>query len=786
MKKKQRSRSILDAYRDAGAVTSEQILAMAAGVGKQALLEARAALFEGPASKDMHDELEVIMDRAEQNDPSAMKDAAALIDKAIELYNSGEADGDTGDYQSTMKFGRFNWDDFNFDGTIKSSVPREERIGLLRYAAHLALLSIVDPSMDKMLATPYAPRQKADSNRLYNAEKSVDELQRQKQRFLKYIEQVVQLSVIDRRVVGQNESHLVEGVGRDMHDWLDVVLDMAESQQNYERELAKLTAAIAHHKASGDVPKPVYSFHVSSDAKKKQADDWWEQHAQSSNFLRSYNAFHFNDNGIHKDRTTLSITEHIAQCRQEAHACLAIAVNDEWDPRSSKNNIQSMQFQIDRVAHLAKARDHGHPTEPYFDFGDEKFESRIVEGVSSTVAIAFVKALPFGKNISAWVRKLAGQYDKVICMVEAGRLPYQTVLQMISSSLPDVASKIETYELGEMQPTLRNVLTKLKGVSPAMKDGGAADIMADDRDAPRLSSEINAGNLPVDASAIRVIPAKVPKDSDERITQAIRANDQESLQQLLDPMVFSDQSRLQAFRVLTSEARMVGGHWDSFPKLHDDLDYIMDAAEHGQLTNAMWEQYERELPQQFVDEIDLRLPDAELKKVTVDRGLAGPDNRTGTSAEMCAVERSWAHYYLDRAIHSFILHRSELNGEHDLPTYWRRHVQQQINNLGLCIDSVDAYAHPTPELLKAYPNLLGKKKNSQRPEDNNDLNETGTYSNMPMNANGLRGNNSSAWSSGKLVLANPRNFVPEDESQDSNENYPDRILDIGFDTSNNH
>jgi len=152
---------------------------------------------------------------------------------------------------------------------------------------------------------------------------------------------------------------IVEGIGRDLHDWLDVIMDIAEEGGNFDSELHKLIAAAQHTMAAGDVPTSPNSITYPGNDYYDKLHQHYVAHGETMKVPKDFAIFDF-INGKYTG-SELDPKKKIGWHRYDAHLNLTALIEDIADPHADHPRwkaIKSRSAQImthcDEIEKLAK------------------------------------------------------------------------------------------------------------------------------------------------------------------------------------------------------------------------------------------------------------------------------------------------------------------------------------------------------------------------------------------------------------------------------------------------
>jgi len=164
-------------------------------------------------------------------------------------------------------------------------------------------------------------------------------------------------------------------------------------------------------------------------------------------------------------------------------------------------------------------------------------ESAITESLADRLAVIFAPLQPFSKPQAELVRRL-GKGAKVILLLQRGLIDFETMYDVIKSSLPDMEGKVEVYDASGQD--LAQALDRAEQVgSQGLRPGAAFELYAVG-DKQQLQQTVASSGLFGDSPVI-VRPLDPKLTIDKVSMTALRGGG--SIKNVMDPHVFSDHTR---------------------------------------------------------------------------------------------------------------------------------------------------------------------------------------------------------------------------------------------------
>lgn len=163
-------------------------------------------------------------------------------------------------------------------------------------------------------------------------------------------------------------------------------------------------------------------------------------------------------------------------------------------------------------------------------------ESVIKENLADRLAVIFAPLQPFSKPQAELVRRL-GKGAKVILLLQRGPIDFETMHDVIKSSLPDMEGKVEVYDA--FGQDLAQALDRAEQVgSQGLRPGAAIELYAVG-DKQQLQQTMASSGLFGESPAI-IRPLDPKLTIDKASIAAVRNG---SIKNVMDPHVFSDHTR---------------------------------------------------------------------------------------------------------------------------------------------------------------------------------------------------------------------------------------------------
>lgn len=170
----------------------------------------------------------------------------------------------------------------------------------------------------------------------------------------------------------------------------------------------------------------------------------------------------------------------------------------------------------------------------------EAYTSKLKEAREYSTAMVVVPGIAPGKNICKFIRDICADRSKLIVVAQPGDLDPGSFETLLRASMPDVEKKLRIMDSGDSLADAISSAERNRHYRPSQ----ALDVFCNQEVASAFDQEIRHGSLKFDPTIISVHPQNVPSDDPNDIKSAIKSNDIDAMNRVLDPHVFSNQDSI--------------------------------------------------------------------------------------------------------------------------------------------------------------------------------------------------------------------------------------------------